>query len=143
MNNVAHDRKCERCERIWSATKEEIYGQQYRCPDCRTKKPEQLEPYGASRGMGRFREATGRDEEEETRNAMIRPPMPDCYEYVRCYYNVPAYVGVRVKAGNKEGVLVRATSDLHYIHILIDGEKHSNPYHPTDGIEYFVEGGSK
>lgn len=69
--------------------------------------------------------------------------IPDCYDYVRRYYNVPAYVGVRVKVGGKEGILVAAKSDLHYVHIRLDGEKHSHPYHPTYEIEYLpvIEGG--
>lgn len=66
---------------------------------------------------------------------------PDCYDYVRRYYSVPAYVGMRVIAGDKPGVIVAAKSDLHYVHIKLDGQKHANPYHPTDGIQYLVEGG--
>ncbi len=65
---------------------------------------------------------------------------PDCYEYVRNYYGVPAYIGVRVKADGKEGVLVEARSNLHYIHVLLDGEKHTSPCHPTDEIEYLIVG---
>lgn len=72
-----------------------------------------------------------------------KPQQPDCYDYVRRYYSVPAYVGVRVKAGGKDGVIVAAKSDLHYVHIRLDGQKHSNPYHPTDGIEYMTEGRQK
>jgi len=65
----------------------------------------------------------------------------DCYEYVRNYYHVPAYVGVRVRLpSGREGVLVAAKSDLHYVHILIDGERRRGLYHPTDGVEYLVEG---
>jgi hypothetical protein len=61
---------------------------------------------------------------------------PDCYEYVRNYYGVPAFVGGRVKIGQREGVLVRARSDLHYIHVRLDGQKHSVPAHPTSEVEY-------
>lgn len=60
----------------------------------------------------------------------------DCYDYVRNYYGVPARVGMRVRCYGKEGVLVRAKSDLHYLHIRFDGQKFSLPAHPTDGIEY-------
>lgn len=28
---------------------------------------------------------------------MRKPPMPDCYDYVRRYYGVPAYIGARVR----------------------------------------------
>jgi hypothetical protein len=41
---------------------------------------------------------------------MRRPPMPDCYDYVRSYYGVPAYIGARVRIDGREGVLVRSTS---------------------------------
>lgn len=62
--------------------------------------------------------------------------LPDCYDYVRRYYNVPAYIGVRVRVGDKEGVIVKATGSQQYVYIRLDGQKHANPYHPTDGIEY-------
>jgi hypothetical protein len=63
----------------------------------------------------------------------------DCYDYVRRTYGVPAYVGVRVRSGQREGVLVRATSDLHYVHIRFNDRKFSVPCHPTDELEYLVE----
>lgn len=73
---------------------------------------------------------------------MTRPPTPDCYDYVRRYYRVPAYIGMRVRLYDSrrdelvEGVLVKATSG-HYLSILLDGDtKPRGPYHPTDGIEY-------
>lgn len=71
---------------------------------------------------------------------MRRPPTPDCYDYVRRYYGVPAYVGMRVRVREREGVLVqgRGRSD-QYLHIRFDGEdKTSGPYHPTDGITYLL-----
>lgn len=71
---------------------------------------------------------------------MSRPPKPDCYDYVRRYYNVPAYVGVRVRAEGKEGVIVEAKGSQQYVHIKLDGQKHAHPYHPTSGIEYLIEG---
>jgi hypothetical protein len=69
---------------------------------------------------------------------MRQPPKPDCYDYVRQYYNVPAYVGVRVTVRGRDGVLVDATHSRHYVHILFDGDHLSAVCHPTDGVEYFV-----
>lgn len=69
---------------------------------------------------------------------MPGPPKVDCYDYVRRYYGVPAYIGMRVIAGGKPGVIVAAKSDLHYVHIKLDGAKFANPYHPADGIQYNV-----
>ncbi len=67
---------------------------------------------------------------------MKRPPMPDCYDYVRRHYGVPAYVGARVRIENREGVLVRSTTG-QYVEVRFDGERRvTGPYHPTDGIEY-------
>jgi hypothetical protein len=66
-------------------------------------------------------------------------PQPDCYDYVRRYYGVPAYIGMRVKVdGLAEGVLVKSRGD-QYVYFRLDGEtKTRGPYHPTDGIEYLV-----
>ena len=62
---------------------------------------------------------------------------PDCYEYVRRYYKVPAYVGVRVKVRDREGVLVKSRCPDQYVYVLFDGDKRmTGPFHPTDGIEY-------
>lgn len=59
----------------------------------------------------------------------------DCYEYVRKTYGVPAYIGVRVQLGaGKEGVLVAARSDLHYVHIRLDGQNFSVTEHPQDVV---------
>lgn len=55
-------------------------------------------------------------------------------EYIRNYYGVPAKKGGRVNAYGKLGTIT-GTSNAHLL-IKLDGEKHSNPYHPTDGIEY-------
>lgn len=62
--------------------------------------------------------------------------LPDCYDYIRNYYRVPAYIGMRVRAGGREGVLVRATGSTQYLHIKFDDGKSNGVYHPTDGIEY-------
>lgn len=59
----------------------------------------------------------------------------DCYEYVRRTYGVPAYVGVRVRIGGVEGVLVLAHTALHYVHVRFDGQKFAVPYHPEE-VEY-------
>lgn len=63
---------------------------------------------------------------------------PDCYEYIRRYYNVPAYIGVRVTAHGQKGVLLPMSSDAHYLHVLIDGEKFGVRAHPTDNVTYHV-----
>jgi hypothetical protein len=68
-----------------------------------------------------------------------RAPEPDCYDYVRRYYGVPAYIGVRVQVGEKEGVIVKSNGSP-YVHIKLDGAKHANPYHPTDpALKYLIE----
>jgi hypothetical protein len=70
---------------------------------------------------------------------MRKPLKPDCYDYVRRVYHVPAYVGVRVKVGARDGVLV-PTRIGHYLSIHFDGAaRESGPYHPTDGIVYLAE----
>jgi hypothetical protein len=64
---------------------------------------------------------------------------PDCYDYVRRYYGVPAYIGVRVRVGSREGVLVkpRRGDGDQYLHIRFDGDRAiSGPYHPTEGVEF-------
>lgn len=65
-----------------------------------------------------------------------REPRPDSCAYVRGYYGVPAYVGVRVRVKKREGVIVEAKHSQHYVHIRLDGDKRSDVYHPTDGVEY-------
>ena len=51
------------------------------------------------------------------------------FDYVRKTYGVPAARGVRVLYGERRGVITSAT---HYVHVRLDGEKFSRPYHPTD-----------
>lgn len=58
--------------------------------------------------------------------------MSDCYEYVRNYYGVPAYVGMRVRMQDRDGVITSARSDLHYVHVRFDDRKFSVNVHPTD-----------
>lgn len=70
-----------------------------------------------------------------------RPPTPDCYDYVRRYYGVPAHIGVRVRVRDREGVLVDRKPGDQYVYIRFDGEQRvSGPFHPTDGITYLVAG---
>lgn len=66
----------------------------------------------------------------------MKNPTPDCYDYVRKMYGVPAYIGARVRYNDREGVIMRARTDLHYVHIRFDGTKFTVPCHPTDEIEY-------
>lgn len=63
----------------------------------------------------------------------------DCCAYIRGYYHVPAYVGMRVRIRGQEGVIVNATHSTHYVHVRLDGETRACVYHPTDGVEYLVE----
>jgi hypothetical protein len=60
--------------------------------------------------------------------------MRDPLQYVRDYYGVPAYKGVKVEAYGKPGVI--AGGEGPHVLIKLDGEKHARPYHPTDGITY-------
>ncbi len=55
-------------------------------------------------------------------------------DYIRTHYRVPAKKGARVKAYGKPGQITGA--DGPYVRIRLDGQKHSNNYHPTDEIEY-------
>jgi len=69
-----------------------------------------------------------------------KPPAVDCYDYVRRTYGVPAYVGVRVRVvPTREGVIVAARSDLHYVHVRMDDSRGPVPYHPRD-LSYLVVG---
>jgi hypothetical protein len=66
--------------------------------------------------------------------------VPDCYDYVRKTYGVPAYIGVRVQLlGGTMGTIVPAKHSLNYVHIRIDGARTSGVYHPTDGLTYLLE----
>jgi hypothetical protein len=67
-----------------------------------------------------------------------KQPHVDQFQYIRDYYGVPAYSGVRVNAYGKEGVIVGAEGA--YVMIRLDGDKIARPYHPTDGITYKIEG---
>jgi hypothetical protein len=65
----------------------------------------------------------------------------DALQYVRDYYQVPAYKGVRVNVYGKSGVIVGG--DGPYICVKVDGEKRTGNYHPTDGVTYQIEGVSR
>lgn len=68
-----------------------------------------------------------------------RPPRPDCYDHVRRYYGVPAYIGVsvRLKDGST-GVLVERRPSDHYVDVRVDGSgRIEGPYHPND-VTYLV-----
>jgi hypothetical protein len=69
---------------------------------------------------------------------MANRPKFDPFRYIRDYYGVPAYKGMRVNVYGKEGVIESA--DGAYIVVRVNGEKHARPYHPTDGVTYLVEG---
>lgn len=65
----------------------------------------------------------------------------DGYEYVRSYYKVPAYVGVKVKVEGRSGVLVKPKHGGQYVDILFDGDKRpTGPFHPNDMV-YLIESG--
>lgn len=67
-----------------------------------------------------------------------RPPQPDCYDYVRRYYGVPAFIGMRVRRQDRGGVLVKSRGD-QYVYIQFDGDTHvTGPVHPTDGVTYLL-----
>ncbi|MFP3187241.1 MAG: hypothetical protein RXR20_27320 [Paraburkholderia sp.] len=59
------------------------------------------------------------------------------FDYIKSYYGVDPKRGQRVTAFGKPGVITGA--DGQYVNIRLDGQKHSNPYHPTDGIDYAPE----
>jgi hypothetical protein len=67
---------------------------------------------------------------------MARPG--DCYEYVRTTYGVPAAVGMRVELDGQLGEIVRARTQLHYVHIRLDGTTRAVVAHPS-GITYLAE----
>ena len=63
------------------------------------------------------------------------------FQYIRDYYDVPAYVGVRVTYKGREGVIVG--SEGPYIKVKLDGDKYAGVYHPTDCITYHPVGAEK
>jgi hypothetical protein len=68
-----------------------------------------------------------------------RPPQPDCYDYVRRYYRVPAFIGVKVRVRGRAGILVASKHHDQYLHVQFDGETKADIYHPTDGVEYLLD----
>lgn len=65
-------------------------------------------------------------------------PVIDHYEYVRNYYGVPAYPGVKVTSENKSGVIVKPKGSTQYVMVRFDGEGFDVPVHPRD-LSYAVE----
>lgn len=63
------------------------------------------------------------------------------FDYVREHYGMPwVGRGVRVLAGGKPGVITDAT---HYIMVRLDGQKHANPWHPSDVKQGHARWGGK
>lgn len=56
--------------------------------------------------------------------------------YIRSKYNVPARKGMQVKVSGKLG-MITGTQNAHLM-ILLDGEKHATPHHPTYEIDYLL-----
>ncbi len=60
--------------------------------------------------------------------------------YIRRTYQVPAYRGVRVEIYRPEkpvfGVI---TGGNHYLWVMLDGEKRSRRFHPTDDLLRYLE----
>lgn len=60
-------------------------------------------------------------------------------DYIRTTYNVPAKVGGRVEyTGNRKSELgtITGAQGAHLL-IKLDGDKHSQPHHPTWELRYF------
>lgn len=57
---------------------------------------------------------------------------PDCYDYVRNYYHVPAHAGGRVAMGERRGTIARKAGSQQYVYVTFDGSAFSLPVHPTD-----------
>lgn len=62
--------------------------------------------------------------------------MSNVYAYVKQYYGVHPEPGMRVTSedGKHSGVIIRPRGNEHYVHVRIDGRKHSNVFHPLDLI---------
>lgn len=54
----------------------------------------------------------------------------DQLQYVRDYYKVPAYVGVKVEYEGKPGVITGG--DGQYVKAKLEGETRAANYHPSD-----------
>lgn len=65
---------------------------------------------------------------------------PDCYDYVRRTYGVPARVGGRVRWQSQERTILYRSGSPCYVYLDIDGR--IAPIHPKEsGLEYVPEGG--
>ncbi len=61
---------------------------------------------------------------------------PDCYDYIRRTYGVPARVGGRVSVGGRPGTLRSMRGDQHYLHVRFDDATFTVNAHPIDRVEY-------
>jgi hypothetical protein len=62
----------------------------------------------------------------------------DHLAFVRRCYQVPAFLGVRVRVfDGREGAIVSCCGT--YVHVLIDGDEEEAPYHPTWKITYLLD----
>lgn len=64
-------------------------------------------------------------------------------DYIRRYYGVPAWRGMRVEYCGSDNVRRKGvvTGASHaYVRIRLDGEKHSRPYHPQDDYLIYLTG---
>ena len=68
----------------------------------------------------------------------LPPAQQSSLEYIRRVYEVPAYVGFKVRYQGKPGVIVGANGC--YLLIKLDGETEARRYHPTWEMRYFKEG---
>lgn len=61
-------------------------------------------------------------------------------DYIRSYYQVPAYIGRRVIVYGEPGII--AADRGNYIGVNLDKDKPGviDNYHPTDGVEYLGMG---
>ena len=71
-----------------------------------------------------------------------RPDHQASYDYVRRAYDVPAYVGLRVRFEGKPGRIVNPQKSTPYVHLRLDGETRTFPVHPCEsGLEYLAPSG--
>ena len=57
--------------------------------------------------------------------------------YIRKYYLVPAYLGVRVRVAGQLATIVGGHDA--YIRVRLDGQRDTKLYHPTDDVTYYIE----
>jgi hypothetical protein len=54
---------------------------------------------------------------------------PDQFDYIRNAYGLNVGKGTRVTVGGKLGTVTGAT---HHVLVRVDGERHAEPWHPSD-----------